>query len=90
MNSKKSAPCGPKSWSTVVAGKKRIRSTSVYVWLSPDEQVKSGSVWRMWVSVIFRSICAKWILTAMCSMLTLLLSKTLFLYEGGVRIISIK
>ena len=40
MNSKKSAPCGPKSWSTVVAGKKRIRSTSVYVWLSPDEQVK--------------------------------------------------
>ena len=40
MNSKKSAPCGPKSWSTVVAGKKRIRSTSVCVWLSPDEQVK--------------------------------------------------
>ena len=40
MNGKKSALCGPKSQSTVVAGKKRIRSTSVCVWLSQDEQVK--------------------------------------------------
>ena len=40
MNSKKSAPCGLKSQSTVVAGKKCIRSTSVCVWLSQDEQAK--------------------------------------------------
>ena len=40
MNSKKSAPCSPKSLSTVVAGKKRIRSTPLHVWLSPDERAK--------------------------------------------------
>ena len=40
MNGQKSVPCGPKSQSTVVAGKKRIRSTSVCVWLSRDEQAK--------------------------------------------------
>lgn len=40
MNSKKSAPCGPKSSSTVVAGKKRIRNTLIRIWLSPDEQAK--------------------------------------------------
>ncbi len=32
--------CSPETQSTLVAGKKRIRSTSVCVWLSPDEQAK--------------------------------------------------
>ena len=40
MNGKKSAPCGLKSQSTVVAGKKRIRNTPLYVWLSSDERAK--------------------------------------------------
>ena len=40
MNCKKSAPCGLKSQSTVVAGKKRIRNTLLHVWLSPDERAK--------------------------------------------------
>ena len=40
MNSQNSMPCSPENQSTLVAGKKRIRSTSVYVWLSPDEQEK--------------------------------------------------
>ena len=40
MKGKKSAPCSPENQSTLVAGKKRIRSTSVCVWLSPDEQTK--------------------------------------------------
>ena len=33
-------PCSPENQSTLVAGKKRIRSTSDCVWLSPDEQAK--------------------------------------------------
>ncbi|NBI71253.1 plasmid mobilization relaxosome protein MobC [Clostridiaceae bacterium] len=33
-------PCSPENQSTLVARKKRIRSTSVCVWLSPDEQSK--------------------------------------------------
>ena len=40
MSSKKSVAYGSESQSTVVAGKKRIRSTSVCVWLSQDEQAK--------------------------------------------------
>ena len=40
MSDKKSASYGPQNQSTLVAGKKRIRSTSVCVWLSPDEQAK--------------------------------------------------
>ncbi len=40
MNGKKAVPYGPKSPSTVVAGKKRIRNTLLYVWLSPDERAK--------------------------------------------------
>ena len=55
MNGKKSALCGPKSQSTVVAGKKRIRSTSVCVWLSQDEQVKIRE--RM-ADVVIRNLSA--------------------------------
>lgn len=40
MNGKKTASYSHESQPTVVAGKKRIRSTSVCVWLSPDEQAK--------------------------------------------------
>lgn len=40
MSGKKSASYGPQNQSTLIAGKKRIRSTSVCVWLSPDEQAK--------------------------------------------------
>ena len=40
MSGKKSAPHSPENQSTLVAGKKRVRSTSVCVWLSPDEQAK--------------------------------------------------
>lgn len=40
MNGKKAVPCGPKSPSTVVVGKKRIRNTPLHVWLSPDERAK--------------------------------------------------
>ena len=40
MSGKKSASYGPQNQSTLVAGKKRVRSTSVCVWLSPDEQAK--------------------------------------------------
>ncbi len=40
MNGQDSMPCSPENQSTLVAGKKRIRSTSVCVWLSPDEQSK--------------------------------------------------
>ena len=40
MSGKKSASHTPGSQSTLVAGKKRIRSTFVCVWLSPDEQAK--------------------------------------------------
>ncbi|WP_243152345.1 plasmid mobilization relaxosome protein MobC [Pseudoflavonifractor sp. 524-17] len=40
MNSQNSMPCSPENQSTLVAGKKRIRSMSVCVWLSPDEQAK--------------------------------------------------
>ena len=40
MNGQNSMPCSLETQSTLVAGKKRIRSTSVCVWLSPDEQAK--------------------------------------------------
>lgn len=40
MNGKKSASYNHENQSTLVAGKKRIRSTSVCVWLSQDEQAK--------------------------------------------------
>jgi len=40
MNGQNSMPCSPETQSTLVAGKKRIRSTSVCVWLSPDERAK--------------------------------------------------
>lgn len=40
MSGEKSASYGPQNQSTLVAGKKRVRSTSVCVWLSPDEQAK--------------------------------------------------
>lgn len=40
MNDKKAVPYDPKSPSTVVAGKKRIRNTPLHVWLSPDERTK--------------------------------------------------
>lgn len=40
MNGEKSAVHNPENQSTLVAGKKRIRSTSVCVWLSQDEQAK--------------------------------------------------
>lgn len=40
MNSKKSTSHSSKNQSTLISGKKRIRSTSVCVWLSPDEQAK--------------------------------------------------
>ena len=40
MSGQNSMPCSPENQSTLVAGKKRIRSTSVCVWLSPDEQAK--------------------------------------------------
>ncbi len=40
MSGKKSASHSLGSQSTLVAGKKRVRSTSVCVWLSPDEQAK--------------------------------------------------
>jgi len=40
MNSKKAELCGPKSQSTMVAGKKRVRNTPLHVWLSPDERAK--------------------------------------------------
>ena len=40
MSGKKSASYGPQNQSTLVAGKKRVRSTSVCVWLSPDERAK--------------------------------------------------
>ena len=40
MSSQNSMPCNSENQSTLVAGKKRIRSTSVCVWLSPDEQAK--------------------------------------------------
>ena len=40
MNSKKAEPCGPKSQSTMVAGKKRVRNTPLHVWLSLDERAK--------------------------------------------------
>ncbi len=40
MNGQNSMPYSPENQSTLVAGKKRIRSTSVCVWLSPDEQAK--------------------------------------------------
>ncbi len=40
MNGKKAVPYDPKSPSTVVAGKKRIRNTPLHVWLSPDERTK--------------------------------------------------
>ena len=40
MNGKKSMSCSPKSPSTVVAGKKRIRNTPLHVWLSLDERAK--------------------------------------------------
>ena len=44
----------------------------------------------MWVSATFQPMCGKWPSTAMCSTLTSLPSKTLFLCKGGVRITSIK
>ena len=56
MNGQNSMPCSPENQSTLVAGKKRIRSASVCVWLSPDKQAKSGSVWQMWAFVTFRRI----------------------------------
>ena len=40
MNGKKLASCSLENQSKLVAGKKRVRSTSVCVWLSPDEQAK--------------------------------------------------
>ena len=40
MNGQNSMPYSPENQSTLVARKKRIRSTSVCVWLSPDEQTK--------------------------------------------------
>jgi len=40
MSGQNSMPCSPENQSTLVAGKKHIRSTSVCVWLSPDEQAK--------------------------------------------------
>ena len=40
MSGQNSMPCSPENQSTLVAGKKRIRSTSVCVWLSPDERAK--------------------------------------------------
>ncbi len=40
MSGQNSMPCSPENQSMLVAGKKRIRSTSVCVWLSPDEQAK--------------------------------------------------
>ena len=40
MSGQNSMPCSPENQSTLVAGKKRVRSTSVCVWLSPDEQAK--------------------------------------------------
>ncbi len=40
MNGKKSMSCSPKSPSTVVARKKRIRNTPLHVWLSLDERAK--------------------------------------------------
>lgn len=40
MSSQNSMPCSPETQSTLVAGKKRIRSTSVCVWQSPDKQEK--------------------------------------------------
>ena len=39
MSGQNSMPCSPENQSMLVAGKKRIRSTSVCVWLSPDEQL---------------------------------------------------
>lgn len=42
----------------------------------------------MWVSATFQPMCGKWPSTAMCSTLTSLPSKTLFLCKGGVRITS--
>ena len=40
MSGQNSMPCSPENQSTLVAGKKRIRNTSVCVWLSPDERTK--------------------------------------------------
>ena len=40
MSGQNSMPYSPENQSTLVAGKKRIRSTSVCVWLSPDERAK--------------------------------------------------
>ncbi len=40
MSGRKSTSYMSENQSTLVAGKKRIRSTSVCVWLSPDEQAK--------------------------------------------------
>ena len=40
MDGKKLASYSPENQSKLVAGKKRVRSTSVCVWLSPDEQAK--------------------------------------------------
>ena len=40
MSSEKSAFHSPEKQSKLVAGKKRVRSTSVCVWLSSDEQAK--------------------------------------------------
>ena len=40
MSSTKSVVYGSESQSTLVAGKKHIRGTSVCVWLSQDEQAK--------------------------------------------------
>lgn len=37
MKNTKTTACATREQSTVVAGKKRIRSTSVCIWLSPDE-----------------------------------------------------
>ena len=90
MNGKKSAPCGLKSQSTVVAGKNVFgtrRSMSGCLRMSGQ---KSRNAWRIRVSATFRPMCGKWPSTAMCSMLTLLPSKTLFPCIGGVQIISIK
>ena len=55
MSSRKSVAYIPENLSTVVAGKKRIRSTSVCVWLSQDEQVK---IWERMADVGIRNLSA--------------------------------
>ena len=90
MSGKKSASYNSENQSTLVAGKKWIRSTSVCVWRSPGEQAKIRA--RM-AEVGFRNLFAymrKMALNSYVLQLTLRPLRRTFPCSGAVRIASIK